>query len=78
MAGCRFSWLPREGPALVVGLTYTIGTDGRVRDAIVSQPSGRPELDERVRAFVVATWVYEPLPASRRVTRRFVFDVAGT
>jgi TonB family protein len=59
---------------VVLSLTYTIAPDGTIHDAVVSQSSGYPEVDARVRDFVLRNWRYAPPGTVRRVLRRFVFE----
>jgi hypothetical protein len=65
------------GTTLALTLAYTIGADGRVLEARVTQGSGVPAQDEATRAFVLAFWRYEPPGSVRRVARRFVFTAPG-
>jgi TonB family protein len=65
------------GARAVLWLTYTIAPDGTILEAVVSETSGYPAVDEAVRDFVVRTWRYAPPGSTRRVKRRFVFDPAG-
>lgn len=54
----RASWL--QGHAGVVRLLVTVGVDGRVVEAVVTESSGFPDLDRSARETVRNVWKFEP------------------
>ncbi len=72
----------RLGHQGVVGVTFTITTDGTVRDPQVSSSSGFAELDAAALC-TVARWRYEPAlkdgqPVEMSSTKNVTFKLAGT
>ncbi len=59
-----------------VDVEFTVGRDGRVRDARVADASAPGEFDN-VALEAVGRWRYEPLPAERRVTQRLRWVLDG-
>ena len=70
----RRAWKRDENVPGRVRITFNIDVDGHVRDVVLREPSGDPELDAKALDLVATASPFKPLPESLKPLKLLPVD----